>query len=113
MQLITPIIKLHTSREYQGTYLNCLIIEHQGNNYHLHGSTGTTIHAYSESICLYILSINRTLNSIGLFAYMAPEPDVLNSVSLHNNQEIKDILGQQWEQMKPDAIVKRLLDYLN
>jgi hypothetical protein len=113
MNIITPVIKLHTSREYQGTYLNSLIIEHNGCNYFLHGSTGTTIHAFSESICLYVLSINRTLNSIGLFAYMAPEPDVINSVSLHNNQQIKDVLGNGWESMKPDVIVKRLIDYLN
>jgi len=112
MQLITPLIKLHTIQEDQGTYLNNLIIEHQGNNYHLHGSTGTTIYVYSESVCIYVLSTNRAFSTIGLYAFMVPEPDYINSITLHSPKEIREYLGNKWEALKPLTIVQKLITYL-
>jgi DNA repair protein RadC len=43
---------------------------------------------------------------------MTPEPDPINSLYLHNNQEISEYLGNMWESMKPETIVKQLINYL-
>jgi hypothetical protein len=31
---------------------------------------------------------------------------------MHNNQEIVEYLGNKWEQMKPETIVRRQIQYL-
>jgi hypothetical protein len=114
MQPITPSIKLFT---YQasleaGLQITALILEHQGNNYHLRGGTRDTIYAFTESLGIYVLTINKDLGYIGLNAFMVSEPDPLNTVFLHNLQEIRETLGKNWESMKPENITKRLITCL-
>ncbi len=112
MTAITPAFKLHTSRSNSGTHINSIILEHQGYYYSLHGSTNDTIQVFIESIAIYVLSINKSNGTIGLQAFMVPEPDPINSVYLHNGREIREYLGNKWEGMKPLAIVQKLINYL-
>jgi len=112
MNRITPIIKLYTTQENQGTNLQSLVIEYGENNYHLPGCTGTVLYAFSESVCLYVLSINRTLSRIWLFAFMASEPDYISMASLNCHREVLEVLGPKWESMKPEKIVRRLMEHL-
>lgn len=114
MNAITPAIKLFTSKDNTNTgiQINCLVLEHNHDNYHLQGGTRDTIHVFSESIALYVLSINRSTGTMGLNAYMVPESDPINSVYLHNNQEIREYLGNKWESMEPVSIVQKLINYL-
>lgn len=108
MNPIEAIIRLHTIQQDQGTYINALILQHQGNNYHLIGRTGDLIYVFRESICLYVLTINPAIGYVGLNCYMTPESDPINSIYLHTYKEIKETLGPKWEGMKPVAIVMRL-----
>lgn len=112
MTPIKPIIKLLTSYETQGAFINCLIVEHRGNNYHLQGSTRDNIYVFTESIGLYVLTINKALSYVSLNAYMAPEPDAINSVYLHTTQDIVESLGAKWELLEPLSIVRRLIECL-
>ncbi len=112
MHQIQPIIKLHTIPQGQGTYINALVLNHQGNNYHLQGSTRDTIHVFTEGLGIYVLTVNKALGYMGLNAYLVPEPDPINSMFLHNNQEIRNYLGPKWEGMKPVTIVQKLIEYL-
>jgi hypothetical protein len=112
IQIISPSIKLHTFYQYQGTYINALILEHQGNNYHLEGGTSDTIYIFTENIGIYVLTINKGLGYIGLNSYMTPEPDPINSLFLHNLRDIRETLGNKWEGMKPLTIVQKLINYL-
>src|SRR6185369_17026068 len=114
MNQITPSIKLYTYQETieSGLQIRNLILEHQGDNYHLQGGTRDTIHVFTESIGIYVLTINKALGYMGLNSFMTPEPDPINSMFLHNNQEIRDYLGNKWESMKPVTIVHRLMSYL-
>ena len=112
MTPITATIKLHSCHQYQGTYINALVLEHKGNNYHLYGGTRDTIHVFTESLGIYVLTINKCLGYIRLNSYMAPEPDPINTVFLHNNQEIEECLRRKLDQMKPEIITKRLSEYL-
>ncbi len=112
MNTIIPTIKLFTSKSNTGTHINSLILEHQGNYYHLQGRTADTIHVFTEGLGIYVLTVNKGHSYIGLNCYMAPEPDYLNIICLHNNQEIREYLGSKWESMKPLAIVQKLINYL-
>lgn len=114
MQPITPIIRLFTYQETleSGLQIRSLILEHQGNNYHLSGRTTDTIHVFTEALGIYVLTVNKGLSYIGLNSYMTPEPDPINSIYLHNCQEITETLGAKWEDMKPVAIVQKLISCL-
>ena len=114
MTPITPVIRLLTYQETieTGTKIRTLILEHQGNNYHLHGGTRDTIHVFTESLGIYALTINNAIGYMGLNAYMTPEPDPINSIFLHSPHEIKEALGGKWEQMSPKTIVNKLIEYL-
>ena len=111
-QITSPSIKLHTTNENQGTYLNTLTLNHNSNNYHLQGGTRDTIYVFTESIGIYVLTINKALGYMGLNSFMIPEPDPINSLFLHNHQEISEHLGSKWESMKAETIVKKLIQYL-
>ena len=114
MTAITPTIKLFTSQEDDNTgiHINSLIIKHNGNNYHLYASTKDTIYIFQESIALYILNINKINGTIGLNAYMSPEPFALNSFYMHNVKEIIDVFGAKWEQLPALTITIKLINYL-
>ena len=110
--VISPSIKLHTCYQYQGTYINALILNYNSNNYHLHGGTSDTIYIFTEGAGIYVLTINKGLGYIGFNSYMKPEPDPIDSIFLQNYREIKETLGNKWEQMKPVTIVQKLINYL-
>lgn len=114
MTAITPTIKLFTSKEEDNTgiHINSLILEHNGNNYQFHGGSNDTIHVFTESIALYVLTINPSKGTMGLNAFMAPEPDPINSFYIHSTKEIIDLFGSNWEQLSPKAITMKLIDRL-
>jgi hypothetical protein len=107
-----PSIKLHSSQLDKGTYINSLILEHKGNNYHFPGSTGDTIHVWTQSIAIYVLNTNRRLGHVRLNAFMVPQPDAINGVYMHTLQEVVDHLGAEWEQLSPTELIEKLMDYL-
>lgn len=110
---IKPTIKLFTSdKDNTGIHINSIILEHQGNHYHLPGNTSDTIHVFTQSIALYVLTINKGIGTIGLNVYMAPESDPLNTVYLHTPLDIKETLGPKWEQLSPMTITIKLINYL-
>lgn len=114
MELISPKIRLLTYHNPQdnGIQLTTFIIEHGQNNFHLQGSTQDTVYVFQESIALYVLSTNSEHGTMSLNTYMAPEPDAINTVFLHSEQEIEDVLGDMWEQMSPMAMTRKLINYL-
>ncbi|HJV66246.1 MAG TPA: hypothetical protein VJ550_10965 [Geomonas sp.] len=114
MTPITPELKLHTHQDTDSTsiHIDSLIIMYRGNHYHLQGGTGATIHVFTQSIAIYVLTIHKGLGHMALSAYMVPQPDALNGVYMNTPQEIIDHLGHEWEQLPPEAIVEKLMDYL-
>jgi hypothetical protein len=109
-----PIIKLFTSQpnDTNGIRINSLILVHGGNHYHLPGGTNDTINVFTQSIALYVLSINRSNGTMALNAFMVPESDPINAVYMHTPQDIKDVLGAKWEQLSPKVITQKLINYL-
>jgi hypothetical protein len=112
MTAIKPTIKLHTREEDNGIHINSLIMKHNGNSYHLYGGARDTIHVFSQSIALYVLTINKVNGTMELNAYMSPEPSPINSFSLHTVKDIIDIFGANWEQLPALTISMKLINYL-
>ena len=112
MTPITPTLKLHTRTEDTGIHVSSLIMKHNGNNYHLYAGTKDTIYIFTESIALYVLTINRENGTIGLNAYMSPEPFPINSFYMHTLPEIIDLFGPKWEQVPALDITMKLINYL-
>jgi len=111
---ISPTISVFT---YQGSIdpglqIASLVFNHNCHRYHFQGRTTDTIYIFTESIGIYVLTINKAAGYIGLNSYMQPEPYPINSIILHNCQEIKETLGVKWESMKPVAIVQKLISCL-
>ena len=112
MTPITPPIRLFTTQADAAIQVNSLILDYNGNCYNLPGSTGDTIHVFTESICLYVLTINATNSSIGLNAFMVPHPDPLNCIYMHTEHQITSALGSRWKQLSFSGIARKLIDYL-
>jgi hypothetical protein len=112
MTPITPTLKLHTNQDQACIHINSLIMKHNGNNYHLYAGVKDTIYIFSESIALYVLTVNREHGTIGLNAYMSPEPFPINSFYMHSTKEIKDLFGPKWEQLPALDITLNLINYL-
>ena len=100
--LPAPITRNHSS----------LILEHDNQTYHLKAGLRDTIHIFTESICIYVLIINRPLGYLGLDVYYPNEPDPIHTIFLHSDYQITDCLGIRWKQMSPLTLATRLSDYL-
>ena len=112
MTAITPTIKLFTSNKDSGIQINNLILEYNGNHYHFHGATNDTIHVFTQSIALYVLTINKGNGTMALNAFMGPESDPINGVYFHTPKDIKDVLGAKWEALSAKVITIKLINYL-
>ena len=114
MTAIKPTIKLFTSQEDDSTgiHINSLVLVHKDNHYQFHGGSNDTIHVFTESIALYVLTINETNGTMGLHSFMSPEPDPINSVHLHTLTEIVNVFGVNWNDASPETIVLELIDRL-
>jgi hypothetical protein len=114
MTAIKPTIRRMTFEEADlaGLHSRGLILEHQGQSYRLNAGTSDAVHTFTKSIILYVLTTNRSLGYIGLDAYMPNEPDPINTIFLHSEQDIKDTLGPKWELLSPSTAIMRMANYL-
>ena len=89
-----------------------LMMEHNNRNYYLNAGLSDTIHIFTKSICIYVLTINRPLGYIGLDAYYPTEEDPVLTIFLHSDYQITDALGTRWQQMSPRTIATRLTEFI-
>lgn len=114
MTPIAPTIRMMSWEEASQLrlYSRGLILEHQGKSFILNAGTRDKVHVYTQGISLYVLTINQALDYIGLDAYMPPEQEAINTIFLHSEQQIVDILGRKWKWMSPATMAYRLTSYL-
>jgi len=114
MNQITPVIRLLTYQDplEKGLQIKTLILEHNGNNYQLHGGTRDTIHVFTQGLGIYVLTINKRYGYMALNSFMVPEPDPINCIFLQTQRDITDALGKKWEHISPETITRRLINNL-
>lgn len=114
MTPIAPTIRMMSWEESNqlSLYSRGLILEHQGKSFILNAGTRDKIHVFTQGISLYVLTINQALDYIGLDAYMPPEQEPINSIFLHSEQQLVDVLGRRWKRMSPSTMAYRLTSYL-
>ncbi|MCM0084464.1 hypothetical protein L4X63_23070 [Geomonas sp. Red32] len=114
MTPVVPELKLFTNHDADRTIIQIesLTLIYRGNYYHFPGGAGDTIHVFTQSIAIYVLTINKGYGRMALNAYMVQQPDALNGIYLHSPQEIVDHLGAEWEQLPAIDITMKLIDYL-
>lgn len=114
MTPIKPVIRRMTFDEaYQlGLHSRGLILVHQGRKYNLNAGLSDKVSVFTRSICVYVLTVNNLLGYIGLDAYMPNEPEPINTIFLHTDDQITESLGRRWEQLSPRTIAERLVEYL-
>jgi len=49
---------------------------------------------------------------MGLDAYAPLEEEPINSIYLHSEHHIRELLGKNWNLMTPEAVATRLTEYL-
>lgn len=114
MTAIKPTIRSMTFEEsdYAGLHSRGLILEYQGQSYRLNAGTSDTVHTFTKSIVLYVLTTNRSLGYIGFDAYVPMESDPINTIFFHSEQDMVDVLGARWKQLSPRTMAHRLINYL-
>jgi len=114
MTPILPSIRRMTFQEAfeAGLHSRGLILEHRGNSYHLTAGLSDTVHVFSSSIAIYVLTTNRGLGYLGLDAYLPSEQDPINTIFLHSDYMFTDYLGSSWKIMSPRTIATKLINYL-
>jgi hypothetical protein len=114
MTPIMPTIRSMTFQEADsaGLHSRGLILEYQGKTFNLNAGTRDTVHVFTSSIFLYVLTINRPLGYIGLDAYYPSEQDPINTVFLHSDYQFTETLGSKWKLMTPRTIATKLTNYL-
>jgi hypothetical protein len=114
---MTPIIPTVRSMTFQeansaGLLSRGMILEHQGKTFNLNAGKSDTVHVFTSSIILYVLTINRPLGYIGLDAYYPSEEDPINTVFLHSDYQFTETLGSKWKHMSARTIAIKLTNYL-
>ena len=111
---IIPTIRTMTINEtrQKGRYSPGLVLEHQGHTFNLNAGTSDTGAIFSHSIYLYALTISSSLGYIGLDAYVPNEPDAINTIFLHSEQDMVDVLGARWKRFSLKTLTLKLADHL-
>ena len=114
MTPITPTIRSMTFEEADKAKLHSrgLMLEYEGKDYRLNSGTSDTIHVFTRSIYLFVLTLNRSLGYMGLDAYVPNDDEPINTIFLHSEHQIRELLGRNWNQMTPETLAIRLTEYL-
>jgi hypothetical protein len=114
MQAITPQVRLMSFDETDnaGLHSRGLMIDYENRSYRLNAGSQDKVHVFTRSIYLFVLTINRSLGYIGLDAYMPMEEEPINTIFLHSEHQIRELIGRHWSMMTPETLATRLVEYL-
>lgn len=113
MKRIFPTIRKMTPEETSGHNLQNpgIILEYCHLMIPLSAGYTDTIQIYRNGNSLIVLITNNQLGYIGLDEVDLLDGDIIGTVFLEEHQ-IKECIGKNWQQMKPETLIRRLSDYL-
>ncbi len=114
MTPIIPTIRMMTYDEADRAGLNSrgLMLDYENRSYQLNAGARDTIHVFTRSIFIFVLTLYRSLGYMGLDTYMPMEEEPINTIFLHSEQQIIELLGKHWNRMTHGTLVLRLVEYL-
>ena len=77
----------------------------------LSAGTSDHIHTFSEGNHLYVLVVNYRLGYLGIDLIDMEDGGIVSSIFLQGC-ELEELAGFRWQLMKPETLLKRVLDYL-
>ena len=109
-----PIIRrmIFEETDHAGFHSRGSMLEYENRTYKLNSGTSDTIHIFTRSIYLFVLTLNRSLGYMGLDAYVLLEEEPINTIFLHSEYQLRELLGRNWNQMSPETLSIRLTEYL-
>ena len=109
MTQIYPTIRTMTWNEAHefGHFHQGLMMEHNCVSYRLTAGTKDNLHVLESGPILYVLTLNTSLDYIGLDVYMPNEGDAIDSIFLQGDA-INECIGKDWRSLSLTQLVKRL-----
>ncbi len=112
MTEIHPTIRTMTWDEARdfGYYHQGLMMEHGLISYRLSAGTRDNLHVFESGVVLYVLTINTSLDYLGLDAYVPNEQDPVDSIFLQGDWAIRECLEEDWRSLSLVDLVTRLIN---
>ena len=110
MMLINPTIRTMTFEEDRdfSDFHQGLMLEHNCISYRLTAGTKDNLHVLESGPVLYVLTLNKSLDYIGLDVYMPNEGDAIDSIFLQGDA-ITECIGKGWRSLPLTQLVTRLV----
>ena len=111
---IVPVIEKATEGDQKasGRYNPGLVLVYKGLRIPLKAGTGDHIDVFEEQDTLYVLAVNSRLPYLGVDSYDATTGEEMSYIFLQDEWNIAEVLGEDWEDLDPESVVKHLQDYL-
>lgn len=115
MNQIYPHIRSMTYEESQHYKLvnQGLMLTHETSTYKLSAGTTDTIYIFKSSVVIYVLTINHHLEYVGLDAFIGNEDEAIESIFVQGEAAIQAFVGVSWRNLSLDALISRLMYFLN
>ena len=111
---ITPVIEKETEEEQRthGHYYPGLVLVYKGLRIPLKAGTRDIIEVFEEQDTLYVLAVNTRLPYIGLDSYDSATGEETGYIFLQDEWTIVAALGEDWEDLSSEDVVKHLQEYM-
>ena len=111
MTQIYPTIRTMTFEEARelGSFHQGLMMEHNCESYRLSAGTKDNLHVLESGPVLYVLTLNMSLDYLGLDIYMPKEEDAIDSTFLQGDYAIAECIGHDWRSLSLYQLVTRLV----
>ncbi len=113
MKRIFPTIRKMTWEETSDHNLQnpAFVLEYCNLMIPMSAGCSDTIMIYRDCNSLMILIVNRRLGYVGLDKLNCLDGDIIGTVFLEEHR-VNETIGNRWQHMKPETLIKRLSVYL-
>ncbi len=111
MQQIQPTIRTMAwdeAREF-GHLNRGRVMDYNCISYRLSVGTTDDLYTFKSGVTLYVLTINRLIDYVGLDAYIGSEKDPIDSIFLQGSA-IEECIGNNWRSLSLTTLTTRLIN---
>jgi hypothetical protein len=94
-----------------GLHNTGLVLDYQNRSYILNAGSSDVLEVFTQSIGLYVLTLNSYAGYVGLDSYVLSEAEPINTVFLQE-YEVVELLGSKWKDLSTRTIAIKLIEYL-